>query len=133
MICLFTLRHIPLESVCTHLSVESCVVWKPVNWIAKQIDLLVFIWFGFLLGVFPNRLQYRCILGSSHRKVFFCCNTCGEFILIWITDCHSVTLFENELLWGRLFVFLHLFHKNLLQWLVPQFEFLRKFINKRRV
>ena len=28
MICLFTLRHIPLESVCTHLSVESCVVWN---------------------------------------------------------------------------------------------------------
>ena len=46
--------HVPLESVCKYLLVEACVMWKPVNWFAKQIGWLVFMWFRFLMGVFPN-------------------------------------------------------------------------------
>ena len=35
--------------------VEACIVWKPVNWFAKQFDWMVSIWFRILMGVFSNR------------------------------------------------------------------------------
>ena len=56
--------HIPLKSVYNYFWIKACVVQKPVNGFAKQVDWLISIWFRwFCWGCF--RTDYSTVLFSE--------------------------------------------------------------------
>ena len=58
-----------LQSIWNYLSLKSCIISKPFNWFAKQINWLVPIWSAFSERYFRTDYNIVCVQGEVHRPI----------------------------------------------------------------